>query len=655
MKSKKILLGILAIALVFTMMVVGCDNGSTDNNVPTTQSVTYQSAGSDGSTYILTITKSTARYAVKEGDSYVLTIKKSGQPDKVSKGIVSEVGDDGALTLQPNNSGSETFTVTVNDSGQMEEIKGTITVGYEEGTPVTAPGIVTPQENNNGGNPEIDTNALNAEILKAELARDGVKTASDASEVPRGKKWVTQNEWDAFDNVYKEAAEIKTYPSNQSDVDTAKTNLQTAITTFNAAKKDGSADVIKLSGTITVKNKGQIVPYIVIQAHNGDWTWLETTRVHLTGENTPWEIIVKPFSSSTEISYSIVSYDNDKYENKLFETTVVGLKTQVYNENVDNININMDLNLITISGTLKLGNNWQTIQSIVIQVYKKGDYENIIGTVDIVNAVNNIPWSIMIPSQAADTGITFSVVGFAGPIVWAYAQLFAFWHQDFGVTVGNQDKSGIVIPLNIITIGGTLNIDYNGQTIPSVFINIQRENNDDIYITLYNVKGNTSWSTIIPSQDVETDAIFHVVGFSTPEPSWEDDSLKLFGLYNKDFGVKIGNQNKTNIALNLITISGTVSVTYNGNRVPSVSIGIHIKDGDEYGEWIADTLLPFKNPPPNTPWSIVIPAFPSDKETNINILGEDEYGNFLFWNDTPKTVKNTNVSGIELNLEIITD
>jgi len=134
MKKNNLWMGILALTLVFGMTAVGCDNGSTDN----TQSVTYKSAGSDGSTYILTVTKNTARYAAKEGDSYVLTIKMTGQPDKVSKGTVSEIGADGALTLQPNNSGSETFTVTVTGSGQMTEIRGTITVGDGEGTPVTA-------------------------------------------------------------------------------------------------------------------------------------------------------------------------------------------------------------------------------------------------------------------------------------------------------------------------------------------------------------------------------------------------------------------------------------------------------------------------------------------------------------------------------------
>jgi len=502
-------------------------------------------------------------------------------------------------------------------------------------------------DNGGDGDANIDTTALNAALLEAGPARDGVETASNASEVPTGKKWVTENEWDAFDSAYKTAAETKANPSSQSAVDTAKTNLQAAIVTFNAAKKDGSAAAITLSGTISVKNRGQNVSYVVVQAHDKDWNWNESTKVDLTKETT-WKIITKPFLSSTEVSFNIKGYDNDKYENKLFETTVDGLKKTVYTTDVANIDINAELNLITISGTLKLGNNGQAIPSVEIQVFKKGDNDNIIGTLDILNAVNNIPWSIMIPPQAVDTDLLFSVVGFAGPLVWEYDQLFAFWQQDFGVKVGSQDKSGIV--LNFITISGTLNLDYNGKTIPSVFISIIRKDNTDVefgHVRILNARNNAPWSIITLPQAVDTDVVFHIVGFPAGPEIW-DDFYYLFALWEKDFGVKVKDQSKTGIALNLITISGTVSVTYNGGRVPIVDVAIHKKAGEEYGEWIASTKL--KNPTANTPWSIVIPAYTSDTVINISIAGDKENGDYLFWDDyTTQTVRNKNVSGIALN------
>jgi len=401
----------------------------------------------------------------------------------------------------------------------------------------------------NGGsdNTDIDTAALNAVILEAGIPRYEVETASSASDVPTGKKWVTQIEWNTFDGVYKTAVETKANPSSQSAVDAAKTNLQTSLAVFNAAKKDGSSAAIKLSGTITVKNKGQIVPYVVIQPHNNDYSWQENKRVHITGENSPWSIITKPFSSSTEISFIISGFDNDKYENKIFQITVEGLKKTVYNTDVDNININKDLNLITVSGTLKLDYNGQTVPSVNISMNKKNDTSVNLGAVGILNVRNNTTWSMMIPSQEVNTDVVFDIVGFDGPLVWEYDRLFAIWQKDFSINVGNQNKTGV--------------------------------------------------------------------------------------------------------ALNLIVISGTVSVTYKGNRVPFVEVNVNTL---EPWVWITNTTL--KSPPANTPWSIVLPAYPSDTEICIGIQGRDENETALFWNaDTIKTVKDKNVSGIAVNLGNITE
>jgi len=183
---------------------------------------------------------------------------------------------------------------------------------------------------------DIDTTDLNAVILEAGKARDGVITAENATEVPTGRKWVTEAEWKAFDTVYRKAAETKVNPSSQAAVDKAKEDLQTAIETFNTAKKDGSGAAIKLSGTITVKNKDKLVPYVQIAAIKEDWSWSGTVKINLTAENTPWEMIIKPLDSSTNISFRITGFDNDKYENVLFNITVDD-KVTVFDSDVDNI------------------------------------------------------------------------------------------------------------------------------------------------------------------------------------------------------------------------------------------------------------------------------------------------------------------------------
>jgi hypothetical protein len=165
MKSKNLLLAILALSLVFAMMAVSCNNDQTDNNngpLP----IKFVSTDSSGSTYTLVITPGTANSVAKD-DSYVLTISKSGQPDKVSKGTITNVASDGKLTMQPGNSGSTTFEVTINND-KLTAINGTITVGEGEGTTVNAPGTVTPGSNNNNGGGEVTNGTFTITGIPAE-------------------------------------------------------------------------------------------------------------------------------------------------------------------------------------------------------------------------------------------------------------------------------------------------------------------------------------------------------------------------------------------------------------------------------------------------------------------------------------------------------
>jgi len=136
MRSKNILLGILAIMLVFTMTAVGCDNGSTDSKGNSPKKAIFQGIAA-GYKYVLTITenKSRAAYITVTGDSYELRITKAGEADKISKGTVSAVGAGGTLTLQPETANSPTFSVSINGA-DIAAITGSITLA--DGTTVTA-------------------------------------------------------------------------------------------------------------------------------------------------------------------------------------------------------------------------------------------------------------------------------------------------------------------------------------------------------------------------------------------------------------------------------------------------------------------------------------------------------------------------------------
>jgi len=114
MKSKNILLGILAITLVLGMTAVGCDNGTTDDNNP--QTAIFQGIAA-GYKYVLTITenKSRAAYPPQKDDSYYLRITKTSEAERVSKGTVSAVSTDGNTLTLKHSTGS---TFRLKKSGQ---------------------------------------------------------------------------------------------------------------------------------------------------------------------------------------------------------------------------------------------------------------------------------------------------------------------------------------------------------------------------------------------------------------------------------------------------------------------------------------------------------------------------------------------------------
>jgi hypothetical protein len=493
----------------------------------------------------------------------------------------------------------------------------------------------------------IDTTALDAVLLDAGKARDGVMSAEDAEEVPTGRKWATQSEWDAFDAAYKKAAETKANPSSQAAVDKAKADLQAALNTFNAAKKNGTGAAIKLSGTITVKNNGQIVPYVQIAAITEDWTWIGTDKINSTVENTPWEMIIKPFDSPTNIFFRITGFDNDKYENVLFNIDIEDDKVQVFKTDVPNININKNLNLITISGTFNFDYNGKTVPSVSIQTnLKDGGF---IGGTDIVNAGKNTPWSMTIPAQT-DKEVIFNVWGFDGPLAWEYDELFFLGGIDLGVTVKDQNIPNIAI--NLITVSGTINVTYNGSPVPLIWLHFDKKVDDNNLEwicgkALDSPSSGSLWSVIIPAYTSDTEIVIGVSGGQNEV--WDG---QLFGWkYGETITVK--NTNVSGIVLDVgdfITISGTVSVTYNGNPVPIVEIAFETDT-----DWLGSTRL--YNPSPNAPWSYIIPAFTSDTEVYVDVILKDEDDEDLIalWGHDTITVKDTNITGIVLNPGNITD
>jgi hypothetical protein len=147
--KNKILLAILAVALIFGLVFIGCGGGGGSNPVdPNPQEVAYLGEANDGTMYTLIITEKTARYAAKTGDAYELTAGS-----KKSTGTVSGKSGD-TLTLKPSRAPNDTFTITVDDTG-IKGMDRTITWDKSTDGTTTAPSTLTPK--GSGSIPTIPT------------------------------------------------------------------------------------------------------------------------------------------------------------------------------------------------------------------------------------------------------------------------------------------------------------------------------------------------------------------------------------------------------------------------------------------------------------------------------------------------------------------
>jgi hypothetical protein len=135
--KKKIVLAVLAVALVLGMTAIGCSNSTTAGDVGDT-SVLYRSADANNS-YDLEIIKSGAKaaYSPRGGDDYTMTVTSmSDGSSKKSDGKVKTFSG-GKFTLEKD---GNSFEVTIAD-GAMTAITGAIPLN--DGTTIPSPGAVT--------------------------------------------------------------------------------------------------------------------------------------------------------------------------------------------------------------------------------------------------------------------------------------------------------------------------------------------------------------------------------------------------------------------------------------------------------------------------------------------------------------------------------
>jgi hypothetical protein len=518
----------------------------------------------------------------------------------------------------------------------------------------------------------VDTSAIKATIKEAYDTSYGVKEATIATEVAEGLKWVTKAEMNALNVAIRSAETARDNRSSQSSVNAANSTLRTAITAFNTAKKDGTGNSITLSGTITVKNNGQTVPYIEIKAHDGDWIWQEITRFPSSASTNNWSITMKPLSTETRVTFRVTGYADNTYNPPLFSIEVDDPWVMVSNQSKSNIAINLDLKLITLSGTISGSYDGKPVPYVIMHVYKKDNSFFLGETVDILNVGSNRQWSIVIESLDEETEIMFSVWGHTDRW-WGGDELFSLWGRDFGIseaqrTIKDQDKSDININFgNIknITLSGTINVTHNGQPLPYLRIEAltidENENWNWFGSTDFPPTGNsTLWSITMEAFAQNTEILFLVYGFNNRSDMWTTHLFRWQSdVAEPPVTITVKDQNIPNIVLDLgnietRTLSGTINVTYDRQPVPYVGIVAWAYNDDDY-YYLGDTHV---TPVGNTAWSIITTeVFDNDMSvlfeiwgySNTNPSGDD---NRLFYHDvnTDITFKDQDVTNIVFNL-----
>jgi hypothetical protein len=315
------------------------------------------------------------------------------------------------------------------------------------------------------GSGSVDTTGLEAAIKAAYDAKNGVKEATSPSEVAQGVYWVTAAVMKNLNDAIGTAETAKQNAASQAAVDRAKTTLEVTTTAFIAAKSEGTYAAITLGGTVTVKNNGQTVPYLLIMPHDRDWTWQEQIIVSSSAANSPWSIITRPFAVETEIFFRVQGYQTESGGTPLFNIDVKNISVRVRNTGKTDINIDLaNLSLVTLSGTINVSYDGKPIPSMEIQINRKSDDMYLGGTGSLYNVGNNTPWSIKVEPLAVETDVVFHIVGSGSRDTWSESdRLFVFWGQDFGVRVRNQNVSNIAI--KFITISGTINIKNYVNTV----------------------------------------------------------------------------------------------------------------------------------------------------------------------------------------------
>ena len=293
---------------------------------------------------------------------------------------------------------------------------------------------------------------------------------------------------------------------------------------------------------------------------------------------------------------------------------------------------------ITLSGTINVKVGGQVPQEVYLIAFLDEDYRNYLASTEVNTSYNT--WSMRLAAFDTEAPLYFVVVAYDNDL----------FHKEIGmaVRVKDQDIASIVLAtvnFDAFTISGTVNVQVTGAALQEANVVVYAgngENHNELASVSVNLTDGT-WSRRMAPFTNNINLYFGIEVIVNGSWFYKDIDDKSITVKDKDRFIDLGI-----VQFNLITLSGTINVTYDGGkRLEEVIISAVDQDGYEIG------MTSLSLPDVNEPWSIAIEPISTPRYVRFRVegLGDDWRTIFIkYAGNSPITVTNQSVPGININL-----
>jgi len=319
---------------------------------------------------------------------------------------------------------------------------------------------------------------------------------------------------------------------------------------YNADKEiiiDVNVNTIKVSGSANIIVNGEPVQDGYVDAEGiVNYKYYGASQI----KNGEWEMNFEPFVSPTEVRFTL----NFNVNNSWFEREVT---RTLYDVDISNVDFNINLTTITLSGTIDVVVNGQIPDEIWGGIYLGSNNTNRIGNTYVYFDGDKRYWSGVIESFNTPTTVN---IQFEYDIYDVYHGSFKFSVDD----VSNQDKLDINITKNISTekISGTANITIDGIVPDGIWLYICSDADWHESIAGFRVSSDGTWSIDIDNSYFDRDLYFILVYYFE---GIENELAAELGPKRVDNNNLFFNLDQN---IDTITLSGTVNLNVKLNGQP---------------------------------------------------------------------------------------